>query len=476
MTDPANINRREFGQQAGAFAAMAFAANVLPSGSRGGLERPALAGIGTGGKGRSDIQNSKESGFNIAALVDVVDSTKLTSAKGRMKSMGQTRRAFSDARFFTDYREMLDAMGDKIDGVTVSTPDHHHFHASVLAMLAGKHVYCQKPLTHGIWEARTIAEVARQTGVKTQMGNQAHAMDHMRRCVELIRGGVIGKVKEVHAWTNRPIWPQGFDQLPAKADAPSGLDWKQWIGPAPAVPFSPQIAPFKWRGWWNYGTGALGDMACHIMDLGYWATLPGAPTSVMATQFGATKLSPPINSKVAWEFAPSQFTSDAGFKYLWYDGFVDAHFDTKTWALVKESEDYNHPGPDLLEGLSFKKFGSVVVGENGKLFFNRNKKDWVLKTDYNIDGFDWPKKSLPRATDQNNHTEWLDAIEGRIEQSESNFSLAGPMTEAILLGVIAQRVPDTKLEWDTERMEFVGRPELKKYVRREYQNGWSSPV
>ena len=162
-------------------------------------------------------------------------------------------------------------MGDKVDAVTVSTPDHHHFHASVMAMQAGKHVYCQKPLTHGIWEARMMAQIASQTGVKTQMGNQAHANDHMRRCVELIRAGIIGKVKEIHAWTNRPIWPQGFHSPPAKEAVPAAIDWNQWIGPAPWVDYSHLIAPFSWRGWWDYGTGALGDMACHIMDMGYWA-------------------------------------------------------------------------------------------------------------------------------------------------------------------------------------------------------------
>ena len=289
--------------------ASTFGANVLPSGARGRLERPALAGIGSGGKGRSDIQNSADSGFEIVALVDVVDAKKLKNIKGRLKSMATTQDKFAQARFFSDYREMLSELGDKVDAVTVSTPDHHHFHASVLAMQAGKHVYCQKPLTHGIWEARMMTEIAKKTGVKTQMGNQGHAKDHMRRCVELIRAGVIGKVKEIHAWTNRPIWPQGFSIAPDIESVPDGIDWDQWIGPARKVQFSSKIAPFNWRGWWEYGTGALGDMACHIMDLGYWAVLPGAPKSVQATQVGATKLSPPINSKVTWEFGPSDYTS-----------------------------------------------------------------------------------------------------------------------------------------------------------------------
>lgn len=194
--------------------------------------------------------------------------------------------------------------------------------------------------------------------------------------------------------------------------------------------------------------------------------------SVQATQVGASKLSPPINSKVTWDFGPSQYTAKEGMTYYWYDGFIDARFDRESWKLIKNSDDYNRPDEELLEGMSFKDFGSVIVGEHGKLFFNRNKKNWVLKSNYQIDGFDWPKQSIPRARGENSHTEWLDAIEGRIDQSASSFSLAGPMTETILLGVIAQRVPDTKLQWDASKMEIVGRPDLKKYIQRDYRRGW----
>ena len=179
-----------------------------------------MAGIGAGGKGTADIAGAKKAGFEIVALVDVVDVTKLSKLEGRLKRMGQTRNDNPTAKFFNDYREMLLEMGDRVDAVTVSTPDHHHYHASSMAMKAGKHVYCQKPLTHGIWEARMLSQIAKETGVKTQMGNQAHANDHMRRCIELIRAGVIGKVQEIHAWTNRPIWPQGFSAPPQKEPVP----------------------------------------------------------------------------------------------------------------------------------------------------------------------------------------------------------------------------------------------------------------
>ena len=481
MTKPTpnrNLSRRQFTKTAGVALGAAAGFHFFPALGQKRLEKPALAGIGAGGKGVADITGSYKAGFEIVALVDVVDATKLRNLEGRLKKMGQMRDQFPDARFFTDYREMISELGDKVDAVTVSTPDHHHFHASSLAMNAGKHVYCQKPLTHGIWEARMMTKIARQTGVKTQMGNQAHANDHMRRCVELIRAGVIGKVTEIHAWTNRPIWPQGFASPPPKEPVPDGIDWAQWIGPAPWVDYSPRIAPFAWRGWWNYGTGALGDMACHIMDLGYWAMQPEkgrklSPRSVMARQQGATDLSPPINSVLTWDFGPSQYASNDGFKFHWYDGYIDAHFDRDSWQLIKKGDQYNHPSEEVLEGMDFSKFGSVIVGEQGKLFFNRGSNTWVLKTSSHIDGFDWPAQTLPRATGQDNYREWLDAIEGKIDQGQSNFDLAGPMTETILLGVLAQREPDTKLDWNAEKMEVTGRPDLKKYIQREYRDGWN---
>lgn len=321
-----------------------------------------------------------------------------------------------------------------------------------------------------------MTEVANKTGVKTQMGNQAHANDHMRRCVELIRAGVIGKVTEIHAWTNRPIWPQGFKSPPAKEPVPAAIDWEQWIGPAPWVDYSPRIAPFAWRGWWDYGTGALGDMACHIMDLGYWSMNPGPPRSVTAKQQGATELSPPINSIITWDFGPSEYAAKDGFKFHWYDGYVDAHFDRDSWQLVKNGDEYNHPSEEVLEGMDFSQFGSVIIGEQGKLFFNRSKNSWVLKTSSKIDRFDWPEPSVPRATGQNNYREWLDAIEGKVDQGQSNFSLAGPMTETILLGVLAQRIPDTTLKWDADNMSIVDRPDLDKLIKRDYREGWASPV
>ena len=472
------LSRRQFGKTTSKSvfgAALGF--QFIPSRAWGKLEKPTLAAIGVGGKGRADINGSLESGFDLVALVDVVNAHKASSLTGRrLKSTIEMQGRFPKAQFFSDYRQMIAQLEDKIDAVTISTPDHHHCHAAVLAMQAGMHVYCQKPLAHSLWEARMMANVAEQSGVKTQMGNQAHANDHLRRCVELIRAGIIGKVKEVHAWTNRPIWPQGFSAPPPREEVPAGIDWQQWIGPAPWVDYSSKIAPFAWRGWWDYGTGALGDMACHIMDMPYWALSPGAPKAVTAKQHGATDLSPPINSEITWEFGPNAHTSEDGFRYHWYDGYVDARFDRDRWILAKGSNQFNHPSAEVLDGLDFRNFGSVIVGDQGKLFFHRKRNNWIVRSSNKIDGFVWPPKSVPRARNNHNYREWFDAISGKIPESESNFSLAGPLTETVLLGVLAQRASGARLEWNAETLEVVDRPDLQKFIRREYRAGWELEI
>jgi predicted dehydrogenase len=476
------VSRRQFQKAAAMTFGAASGFHFFPTLGDKKLEKPTLAAIGAGGKGIADIAGATKAGFEVVSLVDVVDGRKLRTPRGDKKTVSRlmklegVRNQFADASFYRDYREMLADVGDKVDAVTVSTPDHHHFHASAMAMLSGKHVYCQKPLTHGIWEARMLADLATKTGVKTQMGNQAHANDHMRRCVELLRAGLIGKVQEIHAWTNRPIWPQGFALPPEKEPVPEAIDWQQWCGPAPFVDYNSRIAPFAWRGWWDYGTGALGDMACHIMDMGFWAMDAKAARSVQATQSGATDWSPPINSVLKWEFDRTPYSAADGFSYHWYDGYVDAVFDRKTWQLVKKGDQYNHPSEEVLGDVDFSKYGSVIIGDAGKLFFNRSRNNWVLESGASIDGFDWPTQSIPRATDQNNYQEWMDAVSGKIDQAQSHFGHSGPMTEMILLGVIAQRNPDQKLIWNSETMEIEGRADLSKLVRRDYRDGWDSPV
>lgn len=465
MASSLNPTRRAFAKTAAAASASAFGFQFVPSRVWGANERVTLGGIGIGGKGAVDIAASAKAGFQVVALVDVVDTRQAPESASDFSSLEKTRTAHPDARFYANYREMLADMGDRVDAVTVSTPDHHHFHAAAAAMRAGKHVYCQKPLSHGIWEARRLAQIAAETGVKTQMGNQGQAADAMRRVMEVIRAGAIGRVTEVHTWTDRPIWPQGFDSPPEPDPVPVWLDWEQWIGPAPFIPFSSKIHPFNWRGWYDYGCGALGDMACHYMALAFGAIDFGPPTSVVAQAEGGTEISPPIASTVTYEFATP------GVRYVWYDGQRGAKFEREGWKLGRG--DFNRPGEKILQGLNYRKYDNAFVGEKGILFFGYFQMDkWVVIPSSALDGFAWPAPSLPRAREGSPYVEWLDAIQGRIGQAEAHFGKSGPFTEAVLLGVLAQRFPGQKLEWDPANLAVKGRPELQKFIRRDYRPGW----
>ena len=458
-------SRRSFAKTAGIAASSVFGFQFVPSRVWGANERVTLGGIGTGGKGAVDVAESAKVGFEVVALCDIVDTKRAPESSGGIGSQKKTREAHPDAKFYVDYREMLADLGDQVDAVTVTTPDHHHYHAAAAAMRAGKHVYCQKPLTHGIWEARRLAEIAEETGVKTQMGNQGQAADAMRRVMELVRAGVVGQVKEVHTWTDRPIWPQGFQAPPDPEPVPDWLDWEQWIGPAPFVEYSSKIHPFKWRGWHDYGTGALGDMACHLMAMPFGAIDFTAPKSVVAEAEGGTEISPPINSTVTYDFA------DQGIKYVWYDGQKKARFERDGWKLIRG--EFNRPDDNFLKGMDYRKYDCAIVGDRGTLFFGYFVMDkWMVAPSSAMDGFDWPESSIPRARNGNPYAEWLDAIQGKIDHAEAYFGHSGPFTEAILLGVLAQRLPGEKLEWDSENLEVKGRPELKKWIQRDYREGW----
>ncbi|HEX3602314.1 MAG TPA: Gfo/Idh/MocA family oxidoreductase, partial [Lacipirellulaceae bacterium] len=299
-------NRRRFLQTTAA-AGLGYwvAGGVEAAESSSPNEKIQLGCIGVGGKGQSDVQNVSKFG-KIYALCDV-DSATLD---------GQTQ-AYKTEHHFSDFREMLDKMGDKIDAVTVSIPDHNHAVATAKAMKMGKHVYCQKPLCHSIWEARRIGEIAKEKGVATQMGNQYTAFNPMRKAAYQIREGQLGNVKEVHIWTNRPIWPQGERRAPMKP-VPATLNWEAWIGPAQFRPYADGYHPFKWRGWWDFGTGALGDMACHTCNLPFMALNMRDPVSVEADCPEHDGDSYPPRSKIRFEFP--ELNGRAAFTMNWYDG------------------------------------------------------------------------------------------------------------------------------------------------------------
>jgi predicted dehydrogenase len=396
-------------------------------------ERVNFACIGVKGKGESDTADAARLG-NVVAICDV-DENRLNEAA----------QLYPNARKYTDYRKMLDEMGKQIDAVTVSTPDHHHVHAAAAAMHLGKHCFCQKPLTHSIYEARYLGDLARKKKVATQMGNQGTANSDMRHSAALVRAGALGTVTEVHIWTNRPIWPQGGPR-PAPATVPSTLHWDIWLGPAPERPYAEGYHPFAWRGWWDFGTGALGDMACHTVNLPYMALDLRNPTSVEAKTSGTNKDSYPNWSVIRFEF-PATATRPA-LTMTWYDG-------GKT------------PPQDLLPDAKFQDSGSLIIGEKGKLYTPGDYGDGGKM----IDGVDAGNVTYPESP---GHFEEFVAAIKTGKPATSNFpDYSGPLTETILLGNLAVWAEGKKIAWDAKEMKATNAPEVSEIIRPKYRKGYA---
>ena len=391
--------------------------------------------IGCGGKGWSDLGGMRSE--NIVALCDV-DDRRAANAFTEFRSVSRYR----------DYRVMLEKE-KSLDAVTVSTPDHHHAPASLAAMTLGKHVYCQKPLTHSISEARRMQEVAKRHNVATQMGNQGHSEHGSRRMVELIRAGTLGDVREVHVWTDRPIWPQGLQRPKNKPPVPVGVDWDLWLGPAPARPFHNAYVPFKWRGWWDFGTGALGDMACHNWDIAFWALDLGSPTSVEAK---SSKVF--VDTAPAWSVIRYRFPARGDLPPVtltWYDG-------------------KKLPPRELFEGETPRGNGSIIVGDKGKLYVPHYWGDGILLPKKEFAGFEAPEPTLPRSP--GHYKEFITACKGG-PAAMSSFDYSGPLTEAVLLGNLAVRAGE-KIVWDAKRLKAVGCPQADAFIRREYRGSYPS--
>ena len=433
-----NYSRRKFIKSA---SIGTFGFQVVPSRVFGANERVALAGIGAGGKGSSDIAGARDAGAEVVGLCDV-DAGRLNQAV----------KKYPGSKGYTDYRKLFDELGKSIDAVTVSTPDHMHFHAALRAVQMGKHTYVQKPLTHSIWEARELANEARKAKVVTQMGNQAHAGEPIRRAVELIRSGVIGKVKEVHSWTNRPIWPQGLEKKLTAQKVPKNMDWDLWIGPAPMRPYNSGYAPFKWRGWWDFGTGALGDMGCHIMDMPFWALDLKYPTSVEAKQNGNSLECGPNKSIVTYTFPEGKYNHKMPF--VWYDG-----------GYMPEESVFEGT---IVNSQNAKKFDLIIIGEKGKFLFNRNSTKWKTSPEGLLDNVN-PEKTIPRV--KNEDQEWVDAIRGVGSEPLSGFAYSGPFTETVLLGNLAVRL-GKRIAWDGINLKATNAPEAEELIKRPYRKGW----
>ena len=441
----AALTRRQFIQRT----ALATGAVALPFVSArnvlGANSRLNIAAIGAGGKGAVDIGYCK--GENIVALCDVDQH----NAAGTFK-------AFPAAKQFKDFRVMLEKEGKNIDAVTVSTPDHLHFHAAALAMKLGKHVYVQKPLTHSVWEARTLTKLAREKKVVTQMGNQGHSQVESRRLVELIQHGVLGDVKEVHVWTDRPIWPQGIERPPLIA-VPKTLDWDLWLGPAPWREFHDGCVPFKWRAFWDFGTGALGDMGCHNMDLAFFALELRDPVAVEATSSGVNSETAPKWSIITHEFPKRGQRPPV--KLTWYDGGKKPDA-----ALVKQTE---LPGN-----------GYIFLGTKDTLYVPNFWGRGSFLSGAKMEDFSSVPQKLPRfpGADKDNdaaqHLEWIAACKGE-GKALASFDYAGPMAEAVLLGNVALRA-GRRIEWNAKKLKVTNAPEANQFIRRKYRQGWESPV
>lgn len=445
-----NSDRRQFIKSAAAFTGAAFAPNIL-LGQDNVSKQLNVAAVGCGGKGASDI--SEIAGGNRIAFLCDIDKGR---AKGAMEK-------FPDARYFSDYREMFASVADQIDVVTVSTPDHMHFPIALEAIRHGKPVMVQKPLCNNLWEARVLANMARKKNVLTVMGNQGATMQGTRVLREWLEAGLIGDVKEVYYWTNRPIWPQGPGlQFPAEP-VPADINWDVWQGTcATERPYNSNIHPFKWRGFWDYGCGALGDIGCHSMNSAFWALdLKGdfIVESSKVSEFDENIA--PKRSTIVYQFPAKG--KRAAVKVIWQDGVGDPNTD----------KDFIRP-PGIPADLKLNnEFGQVFVGTEGTIFVNdaycgtapvvypenlREKTKSIKPVYERVKG--GPTQELCRA------------IRGEGPKPVSNFvDHAGPLTEMVLAGNLAVRL-GKKIDWDMKNMEARGLPEVKALLKRVYRKGW----
>lgn len=409
-------------------------------------EQIQLGCIGVGGKGQSDVQNVSKYG-KIYALCDV-DS----------KILDGMVQAYKTEHNFSDFREMLDKLGDRIDAVTVSVPDHNHAVIAAKAMKMGKHVYCQKPLTRTIWEARRLGEVARETGVATQMGNQYTAFPDLRRAAYQIREGQVGSVREVHVWTNRPVWPP-FSHRPAIKPVPSNLNWDAWIGCAPWRPYggADVYHQFAWRGWWDFGTGALGDMACHTCNMPFMALNMRDPVAVEAECPEHDGDTFPRPSKIKFDFPKRG--DRAAFTLHWYDGGSmppTELFKEVTLEATIDDKKYKPPAPR----------GCLVIGDKATMYAAGDYAEAGVE----VVGAEKMDVDFPRSP--GHEKEWFIAMRDPKKPAMSNFpDYAGPLTETILLGNLAV-YKRGRVEWDPVQLKPLNDPSLMRIVKPEYRDGY----
>lgn len=468
-----SLSRRRFVKNA-ALGAVAF--TIIPRFTLGGKgfiapsDTVYIAGIGVGGKGKSDLTGfAKHPAAKVVVLCDVDD-----------RMVAESKKNFPAAKYYKDFRIMLDKEHKSVDAVSVSTPDHTHAVAAMAAIQRGKHVYVQKPLTHSIYEARMLTEAAKKYKVVTQMGNQYASADHVRKAKEMVDAGLIGDVTRVYCWTNRPVWPQGIPAPTGKHEIPSALDWDLWLGPAPFTEYHPSYLPFNWRGWWNFGTGALGDMACHIMDAAFRILPIDYPTEVECS--ATTAWSGFFEQANYQESCPA--SSIIHLKFPRKDGKGVIQFTWLDGGLLPQRPQELLPE----EMLGDVDGGYLFEGTKGKLMGNYNMAPVLIPTARMKEDI-LPASTIPRVqgAEAGHYTQWVEACKkgyGQMELS-SPFEYAGPMTEAILMGNLALRsyvlrssdgnsFPGRKkLLWDARNMKITNFDDANQYVKREYRKGWA---
>jgi predicted dehydrogenase len=461
-TGASRVSRRQF-VRAGALGAAAmsfpFVGQVL-----GANDRINVGCIGVKGKGDSDTDDTANCGGELVALCDVDER--------HLKDKGQK---YPKAKLYGDFRKMLEEMGPSIDAVTVSIPDHCHGLASAMAMAMGKHVYCQKPLTQTVFEARQLRDLAAAKKLATQMGNQGSANSALRRDVEVVQAGVIGQVSELHVWTNRPIWPQGLDRPEGEDPVPDYLNWDAWIGPAPMRPFKNGVYhDFVWRGWHDFGTGALGDMACHMVNMPFRALKMGYPTAVQCEEASALHAETyPKTSRIRFEFPAREGLGP--LKFWWYDGNPDDASTPPLRPTAEATKDLKEIFGPLPSG------GVLLLGDKGKLFTpndDGSKSLLMLEGETSYSALEKHEaaravpQTIPRSPGHNE--EWFRMMRGGAP-AYSNFAIASQLTEIILLGCVALRVGvGQEMKWDATNFSSPNCAEAAQYLRRNNRQGWNA--
>jgi len=457
MGESASMSRRQFTKGSLAAAVLIgetieLRAEPLQQAAETAKDQLRVAVVGAGGRGADNLQDLRTTGVKIVALCDCDERRAADSFK-----------AYPDAKKYADWRKLFDA-STTFDAVLVATPDHNHAIISIAAMKLGKHVYCEKPLAHSIWEARQMAAVAKKAGVVTQMGTQGHAFEGTRRAVEVFKSGVLGAVTELHVWTDRPKnwWPQGVGRPLGSPPVPQGLDWDVWLGPAPSRPFHPDYVPFKWRGFWDFGTGALGDMGVHNLDTAFWGLGLTAPTAVKIKDRSPTFADPSSRESLPqWSILEFQFPARGDqlpVRMTWYDG----------GKLPPAELFHGEPIPN-------RDGGSLAIGSKGSLLTRtwhggESEADmFVLLPRKKFVDFRPPPRTLPRV--RSHHHEWVSACRAD-GQTFSNFGYASVLTESLLAGDLALRI-GKDIRWDSSAVKAVGCPEADQYIRPEFRKGWS---